>query len=119
MAVTPITKVTLPHTNAGYDLTGSADFTTLSTGSGNGVSYAWNSGDVLVLRNSTGGTATYTIKFGPFVSITGYGGSVTNMTRTVATTKDYFMRLDSQFADASGNVIIECDVAGKVLVITP
>lgn len=119
MAVVPITKVTLPHTGAGYNLTDSADFSTLVAGSGNGVSFAWASSDWVILKNDSGGSGTFTLKFGPFTAITGYGGSVTNATIVVANNKTYFLRLDSQFSDASGNVVIECSVAGKALVLTP
>lgn len=119
MSAVPINKVTIPHTNAGYNLTDSADFSTLVTGSGNGVSFAWSGGDVVVLKNDSGSSATYTIKFGPFASITGVGGAVTNPTIVIANNKTYMVRLDSQFADANGNVTIECSVAGKALVVTP
>lgn len=119
MAVVPISKVTLLHTNAGYNLTDSADFTALVSGAGNGVSFAWASNDLVVLKNDSGSSATYTIKLGPFNGITNYGGSITNPTIVIANNKSYFARLDSQFADASGNVVIECSVAGKALVVTP
>jgi len=119
MAAVTISKVSIPHTNAGYNLTDSTAFTTLTTGAGNGVQYAWSNSDILALKNDSGGPAVFTIKLGAFPSITEVGGSVTNPSNTVADGKIEIMRLDSQFANTSGNVVIECDVVGKVLVLTP
>lgn len=120
MATTPITKVTIPHTNAGYNLTDSASFTTMSTGSGNGVTFTYNSTDIVVMKNTTGGAAVYTLKIPTITALSAFGATVTNPTNSVTAAKTEIMRLDPIFADpTTGLVTIECDVAGSILVITP
>jgi len=119
MAVTPITAVAIPHTNAGYNLTDSAAFTTLGAGSGNGVEFAYADAAIVVLKNDTGGAATFTLKASLGSGFTAYGAALTNPTIAVATGKTYLLRLDGVFRDSAGKVTIECSVAGKVLVLTP
>jgi hypothetical protein len=119
MATTAITKITLPHTNAGYNLTDSASFTTMATGSGNGVTFSYSASDIVVMKNTTGGTATYTLKIPTIGALSAFGATVTNPTNTVAAGKTELMRLDPVFQDSSGLVTIECDVAGSILVLTP
>ena len=57
MARTGITAVAI--TDTGYNLTDSAGFTTMSTGAGNGVSFAQAGSDRIVLKNDTGGAAVF------------------------------------------------------------
>lgn len=119
MATTPISKVALPHSNAGYNLTDSTDFTTMATGAGNGVTFTYGSGDIIVMKNTTGGAAAYTLKIPAIAAITTFGGTITSPTNTVADGKTEILRLDSIFQDGStGLATIECDVAGKILVLT-
>lgn len=121
MAATLITKVAIPHNAVGYNLTDSADFSTLTTGAGNGVKFAYEDDLIVVLWNTTGGSAVYTLKIGQSITkITTYGGSITSPTKTVANGKQFQFRLESIFKNAvDGLVYIECDVAGKVLVQDP
>lgn len=120
MTATLITKHAIPHTNAGYAFTDSADFATLSTGSGNGVDFAYEDDLLVALKNDTGGSATFTLKIPANAQISTNGGSITSPTRVVADGKTFLMRLDKVFRDgATGLVTIECNVAGKVLVLDP
>ena len=120
MAAATITKVAIPHTSAGYNLTDSADFTTLVAGSGNGVQFTHESDLIIVLKNDTGGSATFTLKIPASSSLTTYGGSITSPTIVVANGKTYLLRLDTLFRDGStGYVTIECNVGGKALVLAP
>jgi hypothetical protein len=61
----------------------------------------------------------FTLKIPASASISSYGGSITSPTLNVANGKTYLARLDSIFRDSSGYKTIECDVAGKVLVMDP
>lgn len=120
MAAATITKVAIPHTSAGYNLTDSADFTTLVAGSGNGVQCTHEDDLIVVLKNDTGGSATFTLKIPASSSLTTYGGAITSPTVVVANGKLVQLRLDSLFrSGTTGYVTIECNVAGKVLVQDP
>jgi hypothetical protein len=121
MPATPINKFTIPASATGYNLTDTADFATLSTGSGNGVKFVGAAEDIVILKNDTGGAAVFTFKVPAQAKLAAYSATVTNPTRSVAAAKTYLMRLGSVFQDAADgrNVTIECDVAGKVLVMTP
>src|SRR5262245_18755231 len=120
MSATEITKVSIPHTSAGYNLTDSASFSTLSTGAGNGVKFTWEEDLVVVLKNDTIGAAVFTVVIPTQARLSAYSASVTSPTLSVAAGKTYLARLDSIFKNVSTNyVTIECDVAGKVLVLDP
>lgn len=114
MARAAITADTL--TAGGYNLTDSADFTTLSTGDGNGVSFAYNSNDLLVLKNDTGGGAVFTIKV---PTPTDYSSRVTvnDESVSVAAAKTYLYKLTPIFKQSDGDVYVDCDIAGKVVVL--
>ena len=113
MARTTITATTLTAT--GYNVTDSSDYDTLSTGAGNGVSFAYSTNDTLVLKNDTGGDAIFTIKV---PSPTNYSARVTipDDTVTVVTAKEWLYKVTPIFKQTDGNIYIECDVAGKILV---
>lgn len=118
MARTTITPTTIPAVSSnGYNLTDSTDFETLSTGSGNGVDFTYDPKDVVVLKNPTGGAATFTIVLPAFTQITGVGGAVTDPTVTVAAAKSHVLQLPSVVKQTDGKVYIDCDVAGEVLVL--
>lgn len=120
MAATTIPRISLPHDAVGYNLTDSADFNVLTTGAGNGVKVPFAADSIYVLKNDTGGNAVFTFKVAVPASLSGYGAAVTNPTKTVATGKTFLFRLNqSPFNDSTGYVTIECDVAGKVLVLAP
>lgn len=113
MARATITSVTISL--AGYNLTDSASFTTLSTGAGNGVDFVFNASDIVFLKNDTGGGAVFTITV-PTPSTMTSRTTVNDDTVSVATGKTYVMKLNSIYKNTDGSVYIDCDVAGKVLV---
>lgn len=119
MAVSNINRIALPETAAGYNLTDSADFTTMSSGAGNGVQFDYGADDVIVLKNDSGTTRVYTFLIVVPTNFTSYSAAVTNPTLSVANGKTYFARLNEAFKNASSKVNIECDGAGKILVATP
>jgi hypothetical protein len=117
MAAANISAVSVPA--GGYNLTDSADFTTLVAGAGNGVTFTYNPTDLIIMKNDTGGAGVFTIKT---PTPAAYSGIVTvgDETVSVANGKTYMYPILAIFKNTStGKITIECDVAGKVLVVRP
>jgi hypothetical protein len=104
-------------TDTGYNLTDSAAFVALSTGANNGKEIVYNPAAVIVLKNTTGGNAVYTIKIVTPPEYTAIGLTLSDMTVTVATLKTWVMQMKSVMRQADGKVYIDCDVAGSLLVL--
>lgn len=120
MPRTTISRTTItPIGSGGYNLTDSADFSTLTPGADNGVEFPYSTNDEVVLRNSTAGAAVFTFIIAQRAAEdAAVGGTITDTTVTVAAGKDYTLAgLSELFRDDDGNVAIDCDVAGKVLVL--
>lgn len=117
MATTAITAVTL--TKTGYNLTDSAGFTTMSTGAGNGVEFAFDANDIIVLKNASGFAAAYTFKVPSSTNFSEKGVTVPDATVSVANGKTYIYPLSAIFKQADGDVIVECDQAADILVLSP
>lgn len=111
------TIVSVSISDNGYNLTDSSGFATLGTGAGNGVSFAYDAHDVVVLKNDSGGAAVYTIKVPTPEAFSAKGLTIPDETVTVATGKTWLYPLSSIFKQSDDNVYIDCDVAGKVLVL--
>lgn len=116
MARTPITATAVPDT--GLNLT-DATFATLGTGANNGVSFAYDGNNRVILKNDTGGAATFTVKVPTPTAYTNVGVTVPDMSVAVANGKTYeFKALSLSVARQSdGAIYIDCNVAGKVLVL--
>lgn len=114
-------RVAHTKTSLGRDLTGvnltDATFQTLTTGSGNGADFTALPTDIIILKNDTGGAAVYTFIARVPGEYTTFGVTVTNPTKSVATGKTLVIRAADVFKDSAGKVNIECDVAGKLLVL--
>lgn len=118
MPNTPIPKTAIPHSEVGIKLLSTADgFEPNGTGTiqivelapGAVGEYTWATNDLLFFKSSSLG-AVVTMSFGPFPSITQYGGIVGNDTITIPVVdRCRALRVDSQFANASGKVIISID----------
>lgn len=117
MARVPITAEDL--TKTGYNLSDSADFTVMGTGAGNGVEFTLDVRDIVVLKNTTGGDATYTFKIPADSRYTDYGGSVADDTIVVGTGDTWLRPLSTIFKQTTGKVHVDCDVAGSILVLSP
>lgn len=118
MARTALTKIApTDWTSNGTNLT-DLSYTTMSTGSGNGKTFAHDNTDMIVLLNDTGGNATYTIIAEPVPSVTDLGGSITDPTVVVVTAKTHVFRPIAGIRQSDGDVYIDCDVAGKIAVLT-
>lgn len=118
MAATLITATAVPQANlAGLNLT-DATYSTLSTGAGNGVKFTPPTRRLVVFKNDTGGTATFTVTIPVPTSISSVGGTITSPTFTLANNKSVIIPLpDSAIDPSTGYMTITCDVAGKVLVL--
>jgi len=112
MARTPISRTTLSA--AGLNLT-DASFSTLSTGAGNGIEVPYREGDVLILKNDTGGAAVFTVKVRQPQAFTNLGITVPDETLTVANGKTYIVPLSPVFKQTDGDIYVDCGVAGKVI----
>lgn len=115
MARTAITAASIPST--GYNLTDSTDFATLGVGASNGVSFAFDSGTLVYLKNDTGGSATFTLKVPTPTTYSTLSLTIPDMTISVANGKTVVLRPNSILRQSDGSVYIDCSVAGKVMVL--
>lgn len=120
MAVVPVDRVVLPSDANGYNLTDSGDFEVLGTGAGNGAEFTFAAGDLIVLKNTTGGNATYTFKCPVPDDYESYEVTFTDPTLVVGAGDTVIVKLSSLFSDSTtGKITIECNVAGSILVLDP
>lgn len=115
MARTALAAVSIPDT--GYNLTDSADFAALSTGAGNGKEISYDPAARIILKNTTGGAAVYTVKVPTPSPYTAIGITLSDMTITLAAGKTWELKPHAVMRQADGNIYIDCDVAGSVLVL--
>lgn len=115
MARAQLNAVTLP--DAGYNLTDSAAFAVLSTGAGNGKEITYDASTRIILKNTTGGAAVFTIKLPTPAELSGLGATVPDMTVTVAAAKEWVLKPAAAMRQADGDIYIDCDVAGSILVL--
>lgn len=113
MARTTITATAIPAT--GLNIT-DATYATLGTGAGNGVSFAFDGNTRVVLKNDTGGAATFTVKVPTPTSYSDIGVTFPDMSVAVANGKTYEFKPASVWRQSDGNVYIDCNVAGKALI---
>ena len=109
--------ITIPA--AGYNLTDSADFKTMTLGADNGVEFTFKTTDTVVLKNDSGGDADYTVKTAPKDPHNTRGQNPVDLVITVATGKTWnFSPSETLHAYASTLLVkIDCDVAGKIVVL--
>ena len=108
IAATPIPATGLNITDATY--------ATMGTGAGNGVSVSYDGNTRIVLKNDTGGAATFTVKIATPTSYSDIGVTFPDMSIAVANGKTWEFKPPAVWRQADGNVYIDCNVAGKVLV---
>lgn len=108
ITATPITATGLNITDASY--------ATLGTGAANGVSFPFDGNTRVVLRNDSGSAATFTIKVPTPTSYTDIGVTFPDMTVAVANGKTWEFKPAAVWRQSDGNIYIDCNVAGKVLV---
>lgn len=115
MARTNISAVSIPDT--GYNLTDSAGFSTLGVGASNGVTFNYDPAHLVVLKNDSGSSATYTFKVPTPAQFSGQGITIADVTVAVATGKTVLYPLSAIFQQSDGLVYLDCSVAGKALVL--
>lgn len=115
MTRVPITTVAIP--NISENIT-DATYTTMATGADNGVSFSYNSRDVIILRNDTGGPATFTLIVNVSAELTAIGVTPANQTIVLATGKIALLKPGTAIIGPAPaqTIAIDCDVAAKILV---
>ena len=116
MARTALAAVAIPAT--GYNQTDSADFAAMTPGANNGRIIDYDEAGRIVLKNTTGGAAVYTIKMVTPAPYAALGLSISDMTITVAAAKTWEVKPHAAMQQADGDIYIDCDVAGSILVLT-
>ena len=117
MARTAITATTLTAT--GYNLTDSTDFETMSTGAGNGVEIPFNKNHIMILKNGTGGEATFTLDVPANTNYSNKGVTIPDATEAVADGDTHLYVMSAIFKQSDGDVYVDCDVAADILVLNP
>jgi len=115
MARSALSKTSLARNLVGSVLTDET-FTELATGTGNGVYFPLLGTDLIVLKNDTGDVATFTIVVTTPAGYTTFGITVPSPTIEVADGKTVVLRVADVLKDGDGNVQVDCDVAGEMLV---
>lgn len=115
MARSTLAAVSIP--TIGYNLTDSAGFAALTPGANNGKIIDYDPAAVIVLKNTTGGAAVYTIKMVTPSPYSALGLTLSDMTVTVAAAKTWELKPHAAMQQADGDIYIDCDVAGSILVL--
>jgi hypothetical protein len=111
-----LTKTSLTRNLAGFDL-GDATYETMVAGAGAGVIWPYASTDLVVLKNDSGETATYTIQLSTPASYVALGLAPDNPTIELADGELYLVRVSELWRDNTRKCAIDCDQAGKILVL--
>ncbi len=115
MARSTLAAVDIPAT--GYNLTDSAAFAVLTPGATNGKIIDYDAAARIILKNTTGGAAVYTIKMVTPSQFSALGLTLSDMTVTVAAGKTWELKPHAAMQQADGKLYIDCDVAGSLLVL--
>lgn len=115
MARSALAPVSIPAT--GYNLTDSAGFVALTPGADNGKIIDYNAAARIILKNTTGGAAVYTIKMVTPSPYSALGLSISDMAITVAAGKTWEVKPHAAMQQEGGQIYIDCDVAGSILVL--
>lgn len=116
MARTALAAVSIPAT--GYNLTDSSDFAAMTAGANNGKQIPYDGASRIILKNTTGGPAVYTVKVPTPAQYSAIGITFSDMVVTVAAGKTWELKPHAAMRQADGNIYIDCDVAGSILVVT-
>ena len=116
MTRSAVTKQTVARNLTGYNLA-SISFVATGVGAGNGRYWSHLQSDVVLLKNDTGGAAVFTIVFTAPSEYTRFGMTIASPTVTVADGKTVALRLGELLQDTSQQILLDCDVAGKVAVL--
>ena len=93
-------------------------FTTMTSGTDNGVTFKFNRNDLIFLKNDSGGASFFTIVLPDLDIETSLGAAVTDPSVLIADGKLHFIRPTIQMKHADGLIHIDAGFAGKIAVIT-
>lgn len=114
MARSTVTRQAIPV--AGLNIT-DMTYDTLGVGANNGVVFAYNLGDLILLRNTTGASVNYTLKVPAPASLSAVGATVGDVTVAVAAAKTVTYKANAAFRQSDGNIYIDCSAAGTIAVL--
>ena len=92
-------------------------YTTLVSGAGAGVFFTYDTTKFILLKNDSGGAAVFTVLLKDYEDLDDIGATPDDMTIAVADGSTHMLPMSAPFRNSSGQVTIECDVAGEVAVI--
>ena len=91
----------------GLELDEVNNYTTLTSGSGNGVYFEFNSAGYLILYNASTSLRTFTFLLEEPTEYEKLGIAFTNKTVSVAASEKHILPVDSRYKKADGNIYIE------------
>jgi len=97
--------------NQGLNLSDATQYTVLTSGAGNGVKFEFSTAGWMVLRNSSGGSITYTIIMPEPTQYANLGVTFDDKIITVAANEIHLVSLDSRYKHADGFVYVETNTA--------
>jgi hypothetical protein len=95
----------------GLQVTDSLEYVNLTSGSGNGIYFEFNSAGWLLLRNDNAASRTFTIALEEPTEYSKLGVTFTDKTYTVNANSIFLVNLDSRYKKADGYVYL--DVSGS------
>ena len=91
----------------GLELDDGSNYQTLTSGSGNGVYFEFNSAGYLILYNASSSLRTFTFLLEEPNEYEKLGFAFTNKTVSVAASEKHILPVDSRYKKADGNIYIE------------
>jgi len=110
-----VTISSVTTTAAGYNLTDSTGFTTLTSDAGNGITCQVSAGS-LILKNDTGSSMTFTVLTATNPQLQALGLATPPLSVVVAAGKTFIVPIAAILV-VSGYITVECSAAGKVLIL--
>ncbi len=92
---------------------------TMVLGDNNGVEIPYSPKRLILLRNDSGASATYTFKVKQPAEYTAIGSTIPDMTVTVVDDADWLVPINGLFNQSGDEVYVDCSVAGKIAAIDP
>lgn len=93
--------------NQGLNLSDATQYTVLTSGSGNGVKFAFSTAGWIALYNSSGGSINYTIIMPEPAKYQTLGVTFTDKTISVAAGEIHLVSLDSRYKHDDGFIYVE------------
>lgn len=92
-------------------------YTTMTSGTGNGVEFSFPDCEQVILFNDTGGAATYTFLVPEPDKYNELGITFNDKTFTVDNLDFVFVHPNSRYQNSAQQMQVNCDVAGKIAVV--